>query len=190
MFTVSQEERQSPLTSEALARRLRRIPEYPRPGVTFIDITPILRDGAAYRAAIDAMEREAAGLAFDLVVAPEARGFLFGAPLAVRLGVGFVPVRKAGKLPADTVAAPYALEYGEDRVEMHADAVGAGDRVLVVDDLLATGGTVGAAIDLVEELGGEVAGALFLVELEEIGGRTGRLRGYEVRSVVRTTEAG
>lgn len=178
------------MTSQALAQRLRRIPEYPRQGVTFIDITPILGDGRAYRAAIDAMEREASRLSFDLIAAPEARGFLFGAPLAVRLGVGFVPVRKAGKLPGDTVAAPYALEYGEDRMEMHRDAVRPGDRVLVVDDLLATGGTVGAAIDLVQGLGGQVAGALFLVELEEIGGRTGRLKGYPVLSVVRTTEAG
>lgn len=178
------------MTSEALAQGLRRIPEYPRPGVTFIDITPILRDRELYRNAIEAMAAEAAALRFDLIVAPEARGFLFGAPLALRLGVGFAPVRKGGKLPSDTVSARYALEYGEDRVEMHRDAVRPGERVLVVDDLLATGGTVGAAIDLVEDVGGAVAGALFLVELEEIGARTGRLKGYPVLSVVRTTEAG
>jgi adenine phosphoribosyltransferase len=188
MFTVSQRGGGTTVTTQALASRLRRIPGYPRPGVTFIDITPVLQDGAAERGAIEALEREAAPLAFDLVVAPEARGFLFGAPLAVRRGVGFAPVRKAGKLPSATVSAPYALEYGEDRVEMHRDALRPGERVLVVDDLLATGGTVGAGIDLVEALGGRVAAALFLVELVELGGRAGRLKDYRVLSVVRTTE--
>jgi adenine phosphoribosyltransferase len=189
MFQVSQEGGGGALTTQTLAARLRRVAGYPRPGVTFIDITPVLRDGDAYRSAIEALEREVASLAFDLVVAPEARGFLFGAPLAVRRGVGFAPVRKAGKLPSDTVTSPYVLEYGEDRLELHRDAVRAGERVLVVDDLLATGGTVGAAIDLVEALGGQVVAALFLVELVELGGRQGRLQGYDVLSVVRTTEA-
>jgi adenine phosphoribosyltransferase len=177
------------LTTEALAQRLRRIPGHPRPGVTFIDITPVLQDGEAYRAAVDAMAALVAPVAFDLVVAPEARGFLVGAPLAVRRGAGFAPVRKAGKLPSATVATSYALEYGEDRVEMHADAVRRGQRVLVVDDLLATGGTVRAAIDLVEGLGGVVVATAFLIELEELGARAGRLKGYPVLSVVRTTEA-
>ena len=191
MFTVSQGDLGGrPLTTRPLAARLRRIPGYPREGVTFVDITPILQDGEAYREAMEALDREVRDIAFDLVVAPEARGFLFGAPLALRRGAGFAPVRKAGKLPSETVAARYALEYGEDRVEMHRDAVRAGERVLVVDDLLATGGTVAAAIELVEALGGQVVGALFLVELEELGGRRGRLRDYAVRSVVRTTEAG
>lgn len=178
------------MTIDALGRRLRRIEDYPRPGVTFIDITPVLADGEAFAAAMDSLAEAVADVEFDLVVAPEARGFLVGAPLALRRGTGFVPVRKAGKLPHATIAARYQLEYGEDRVEIHADAIGRGRRVLVVDDLLATGGTVRAAIDLVERLGGQVAATAFLVELEELGARTGRLRDYPVRSVVRTTEAG
>lgn len=178
------------MRAEALAARLRRIPGHPRPGVTFVDIMPLVGDGEAFAAAIAALDAVVADLSFDLVVAPEARGFLVGAPLAVRRGVGFVPVRKAGKLPGQTVGAAYALEYGEDRVEMHRDAVAPGRRVLVVDDLLATGGTVGAAIDLVRALGGEVVAAAFLVELIELGARAGRLNGCEVRAVIRTTEAG
>lgn len=177
------------MTTDALARRLRRIPDHPRPGVTFIDITPLLADGEAFAAAIDALVAAVADVEFDLVVAPEARGFLVGAPLALRRGTGFVPVRKAGKLPHATVRARYELEYGADSVEIHTDAIAPGQRVLVVDDLLATGGTVRAAIDLVERLGGTVAAAAFLVELEELGARNGRLHAYPVRSVLRTTEA-
>lgn len=177
------------VTTETLERRLRRIPDHPRPGVTFIDITPILADGEAFQSAIDALDKAVADIVFDVVVAPEARGFLVGAPLAVRRGVGFVPVRKAGKLPHETIRANYQLEYGEDSVEMHADAIRPGERVLVVDDLLATGGTVRAAIDLVERMGGKVAAAAFLVELEELGARDGRLQAYPVRAVLRTTEA-
>jgi adenine phosphoribosyltransferase len=178
------------LTIQALAERLWRVPGYPREGVTFLDLTPILRDAQAYRAAVEALGHEVEDLAFDLVVAPEARGFLFGAPLALARGVGFAPVRKAGKLPRETARARYALEYGEDELEIHRDAVRAGERVLVVDDLVATGGTVAAVIDLVEGLGGQVAAALCLVELVELGARSGRLRGHALRSVLRTTETG
>jgi len=178
------------VTAETLERRLRRIPGHPRPGVTFIDITPLLADGAAYAAAIAALDQATADLVFDVVVAPEARGFLFGAPLAVRRGVGFVPVRKAGKLPYRTTRAGYRLEYGEDSVEMHADALRPGERALVVDDLLATGGTVGAAIELVEGAGATVVACAFLVELTELGARAGGLAGRDVRAVIRTTEEG
>lgn len=171
-----------------LAERLRRIPDHPRAGVTFIDILPIIGTGDAFREAIDQLAQAVEDLEADVVVAPEARGFLVGAPLALQRGIGFVPVRKAGKLPWEVERTTYQLEYGSDTVEIHRDAVQPGARVLVVDDLLATGGTVLAAIDLVERLGGVVTGAAFLVELEDLGARTGRLDGRTVRSVLRIRE--
>ncbi len=166
---------------------LRTIPDFPRDGINFIDITPWVQDGAAFRAAIEELAAFARPLGIDIVAAPEARGFLVGAPLAVALGVGFAPVRKPGRLPYDTIRADYELEYGEASLEIHVDAVKPGQRVLVVDDLLATGGTVAATIGLMERQGGKVQGLGFLVELEFLSGRD-RLPQLPIHSVVRLAE--
>lgn len=166
---------------------LRFIPDFPRPGINFVDITPWVGDGAAYRQAIEELAAFARPLGVDVVVGPEARGFLVGAPLALALGVGFAPVRKPGRLPYDTIRADYELEYGQASLEMHVDAVQPGQRVLVVDDLLATGGTVEAAIDLIERQGGRVAGIGFLVELRFLNGRA-RLPNLPIHSLVQIDE--
>lgn len=166
-----------------LASRIRDIPDFPQKGILFKDITTLLKDGAAFKVAIDALTEHARSWDVDVVVGMESRGFIFAAPIAYNLGVGFVPVRKLGKLPAETISAEYALEYGTNTLELHVDAIRDGQRVVVVDDLLATGGTVGATIDLVERLGGEVVGAAFLVELGFLGGRR-HLAGYRVASQV------
>jgi adenine phosphoribosyltransferase len=153
-------------------RLVRPIEDWPDPGITFRDITPLLGDPAAFGAAIDALVTLAQEVGpVDAVLGIEARGFLFGPSIAQRLGVGFVPVRKLGKLPAESLSATYDLEYGSATIEMHVDAIGAGDRVLVVDDVLATGGTLRAAADLVGQAGGVVAGNLVLIELLALGGR-------------------
>ncbi len=154
-----------------LAEYIRAIPDFPKPGILFRDITPLLASAAAFRAAIDQLAEHYRGAAIDVVAAAEARGFLFAAPLAVALGRGLVPVRKAGKLPHTTHALEYALEYGTDRLEMHADGVLPGQRVLLVDDLLATGGTMRACCRLVEMSGARVAGCAFLIELAGLDGR-------------------
>jgi adenine phosphoribosyltransferase len=151
---------------------VRDIPDFPIPGILFKDITPLLLDAAALDAAISALAAPLAGERVDFVVAAEARGFILGAALARELGAGFVPARKPGKLPGETITAEYALEYGIDALEVHADALAGGARVLVHDDLLATGGTAGALCDLVEELGGEIVGCSFLIELSALGGRS------------------
>jgi adenine phosphoribosyltransferase len=150
---------------------IRDIPGFPRPGVVFKDISPLLLDPRALNDAVVGLARLAEPLEVDYVVAAEARGFILGAPLARELGVGFVPARRPGKLPHDTVSAEYALEYGINALEMHADALSGGTRVLVHDDLLATGGTAGALCELVEGLGAEVAACEFLIELSFLGGR-------------------
>lgn len=165
-----------------LTRFIRDIPDHPRPGVLFRDITPLLRDPAAFSAAIEALAEPWFG-EIDAVAGVEARGFVFGAPVAQRLGVGFVPVRKPGKLPWSTTSVEYALEYGTDSVEIHTDAVSAGERVLLVDDVLATGGTAGAAQVLLSGAGAAVVGASFLIELVGLAGRD-RLGDLPVRSVV------
>ncbi|EFM09340.1 adenine phosphoribosyltransferase [Paenibacillus curdlanolyticus YK9] len=162
---------------------IRVIPDYPQPGIRFKDITTLLKDGAAYRAAIEAMHKAIAHKEIDLVAGPEARGFVIGAPLAISLGVGFVPVRKSGKLPGETVEASYDLEYGKDRLAIHADSIKPGQRVLIADDLLATGGTIATTIDLIRQLGGEVVGASFLIELSYLPGRE-KLGGIEVQSLI------
>lgn len=162
---------------------VRDIPDFPRPGIVFKDITPLLLDAAALDQAVSELAALARPLAVDLVVAAEARGFILGAALARELGVGFVPARKPGKLPSETVSAEYVLEYGIDALEMHADALAGGIRVLVHDDLLATGGTAAAVCKLVEELGAVVAGCAFLVELSFLGGRA-RLAPHEVLTVI------
>jgi len=158
---------------QQLSRSIRDVPDFPKPGIVFRDITTLLRDPKLLHLALDEMVHlvESASLHVDRVVAIESRGFILGAALADRLGVGFVPIRKPGKLPWRTVAASYALEYGTDSIEMHADAVDATDEVLIVDDLIATGGTAAAAGELVTRLGARVAAYLFLIELTALSGR-------------------
>ena len=150
---------------------IRTIPDYPKPGIQFRDITTLLKDPQGFRATINALVERYRGRGITKVVGTEARGFMFGAPLAYALGVGFVPVRKKGKLPAKTTGHEYALEYGHDRIEMHDDAIDAGDQVLVIDDLLATGGTAQATVMLVRGLGGTVVECAFVIDLPALGGR-------------------
>jgi adenine phosphoribosyltransferase len=166
-----------------LRDHVRDIPDFPSPGIVFKDITPLLLHPGALNAAVEGLAEFAAGLGVELVVAAEARGFILGGALARTLGAGFVPARKPGKLPHDTVSAEYALEYGIDALEVHADALAGGARVLVHDDLLATGGTARALCDLVGELGGIVVGCAFLVELSFLGGRE-RLAPHEVFALI------
>jgi adenine phosphoribosyltransferase len=172
---------------EHLKQKIRHVPDFPKPGILFYDITTLLRDPVGFREAVDAVEAPYKGGAIDLVVGVESRGFILGAALADRLGAGFVPVRKVGKLPSTTVKVTYDLEYGSDSLEMHDDAIAAGQRVLVVDDLLATGGTARATVDLVRRLGGHVAGVAFLVELTFLGGRA-KLAGEDVFSAIQYSE--
>jgi adenine phosphoribosyltransferase len=163
---------------------IREIPDWPRKGILFYDITTLLKDKVGFRQLIDALADEYAGKSIDRVLGIEARGFIFGPALAYRLGTGFVPVRKPNKLPAETSRVTYQLEYGNDTLEVHRDAVLPGDRVLIVDDLLATGGTAGACAQLARGLGATVAGAAFVVELEFLNGRS-RLDGVEVFSLLK-----
>jgi len=150
---------------------VRDIPDFPKEGILFRDITPLLLDPKALACTLDLMESWAAAQHPDLIVGIESRGFIFGVPLAARMGLGFVPVRKPGKLPGSTLSEQYALEYGEDALEIHEDAIDDGQRVLLVDDLLATGGTAAAAGRLVSRAGGRVVGSLFVIELADLGGR-------------------
>ena len=166
-----------------LASFIRDIPDFPVEGILFKDITPLLQNPQAFREAIDQLAARYKDRAIDQVVAIESRGFIFGAPLAYKLGAGFIPVRKPGKLPAETISVEYTLEYGTNTLEMHKDALKPGDRVLLVDDLLATGGSARAAANLVEQLGGKVEGIAFLIELEFLHGRS-KLEGYDVFSLI------
>jgi adenine phosphoribosyltransferase len=166
-----------------LKTRIRSIADFPKPGILFRDITPLLGDGRLFAEAVRRMAEPYKPGDVDAVVGAEARGFIFGTAVALALGAGFVPVRKRGKLPAETVRATYDLEYGTDTIEMHADAIRKGSRALMVDDLLATGGTMAAACELVERAGGRVAGVEFLIELAFLGGRR-RLAKYRVRSQI------
>ncbi len=163
---------------------VRDIDDFPRPGIVYKDITPLLGNVDAFRFAIDALADHWCGASVDHVVGIEARGFLFGAPLAYRCGAGFVPVRKAGKLPAATRAQDYELEYGTDTLEVHADAIAEGDRVLIIDDVLASGGTAAAAIKLIASAGAQIVGLGFLAELVFLGGAK-KLQGFEVMSLLR-----
>ena len=172
------------MSSGLLKARIRDIPDFPRQGIVFKDIMPLLGDPAAFREAIEGLAEWAEPLRPDVVLGAEARGFILGGALAYRLGCGFVAARKPGKLPWRTVSVEYALEYGSDALELHDDAIRPGTRVLVHDDLLATGGTSRAKVDLVERLGGTVVGVAFLVELASLEGRK-RLDGYDVFSLVR-----
>ena len=161
------------------------IPDFPRPGILFRDVTGVLDSGEGLHLAIEQLASRLDGLDFDAIAGVESRGFLFGAPLAYKLGKGFIPVRKPGKLPRAVVRQSYDLEYGSATVEMHADAVEPGQRIVVMDDLLATGGTAKAAATLVERLGGEVVKMLFLVELFDLGARESRLGDYNVDAVLK-----
>jgi adenine phosphoribosyltransferase len=166
-----------------LKEKIRVIPDFPEPGIRFKDITTLLQDGQAFRYAIDRLAQYAKERNADLIAGPEARGFVLAAPLAYSMGAGFVPVRKAGKLPGETVTVSYDLEYGKDKLEIHRDAIKPGQRVVLADDLLATGGTIGSTIKLVEELGGVVAGVAFMIELTYLNGRE-ILKDYDVFSLV------
>lgn len=161
---------------DTLKARIRNVPDFPKPGILFYDITTLLRDPAGFQDVVDALATPFVGADIDLVVGVESRGFILGAAVADRIKSGFVPVRKVGKLPSKTVRVSYDLEYGSDSLEMHSDAIDAGSRVLIVDDLLATGGTARATVDLVKQLGGTVHAVAFLIELVALGGRA-RLEG-------------
>jgi adenine phosphoribosyltransferase len=167
---------------EHLKQLIRDIPDFPQPGILFRDITPLLRDPAAFRQVTAALAEPFRGRV-DAVAGVESRGFIFGAPLAAELGVGFLPIRKAGKLPGDKLAMEYALEYGTSTLEIHTDAVRPGERILLADDLLATGGTARAAGGLIEAVGGKVEGIAFVIELLFLQGRT-VLEGYDVRALL------
>jgi adenine phosphoribosyltransferase len=171
------------MDANELKSHIVEVPDFPKPGISFKDITPVLKSPAAYRYVIDRMYDEYKDSGVDLVLGVESRGFLFGAPLAVMLGRGFIPVRKPGKLPRERISASYALEYGVDALEVHRDAVRDGQRVVLVDDVLATGGTIAACAQLVRKLGGEVVGVCFLMELTFLMGRQ-KLEGEKVFSVV------
>ncbi|MUG45444.1 adenine phosphoribosyltransferase [Paenibacillus woosongensis] len=163
---------------------IRVIPDFPQPGISFKDITTLLNNGEKYREAINELKKMVSDLKIDLIAGPEARGFVVGAPLAYALGVGFIPIRKSGKLPYKTIEVGYALEYGSDRLAMHSDAVKPGQNVLIADDLLATGGTISTSVQLVRELGGNVVGTAFLIELSELNGRE-KLPGIDVFSLLK-----
>jgi len=162
---------------------IREVPDYPKPGINFYDITTLLKDAAGLRAVIDALEKGAGGQRIDSVVGIEARGFIFAPALAYALNAGFIPIRKPKKLPAATERMEYALEYGTDSIEIHRDAVEAGQNVLIVDDVLATGGTAAAAAKLVENLGGKVVGLAFVIELDFLKGRS-RLPGHRIDALL------
>lgn len=172
-----------PLDASDLRRFVRDVPDFPKPGILFRDVTPLLADAAALRRAVDAVAEPLRGERIDLVLGIESRGFLFGVPVALALGAGLVIVRKPGKLPWKTLRASYELEYGTDTVEMHVDAVAPGQRVVVVDDLVATGGTAAAAVGLARQAGADVVACAFLIELDALGGRA-RLDVPAVHSVL------
>jgi adenine phosphoribosyltransferase len=171
------------MTPDELRAKIREIPDFPKPGILFYDITTLLKDPTAYRAAIDAMLAPYESQKVDVVVGMESRGFIFSAPMAYQLGAGLVPVRKLGKLPAETISVEYALEYGSNTLEIHRDAIEPGQRVLIVDDLLATGGTVRGTVELAQRLKGEIVGLAFLVELTFLKGRD-RLADLPVSAVI------
>ena len=172
------------MTTKDLASKIRDIPDFPKPGILFKDITTLLKDGDSFKAAVDGLIERIGKRDVDVVVGMESRGFIFGAPIAYNLGVGFVPVRKLGKLPAEVVSVEYDLEYGSATLEMHKDAIKPGAKVLIVDDLLATGGTARATVDLVRQLGGDVHGVAVLIELTALNGRS-KLQGENVRAVLK-----
>jgi adenine phosphoribosyltransferase len=162
---------------------IREVPDFPKKGILFYDITTLLQDGPAFNECINDLHMLVKGKKFDKIAAIESRGYVFAAPLALKLGCGLVMIRKPGKLPFDKITESYDLEYGSSSIEVHKDAIAPGERVLIVDDLLATGGTMGAAARLVEKLGGKVSGIVFMIELDELKGRE-KLNGYEIKSLL------
>lgn len=166
-----------------LKKLIREVPNFPKPGINFYDITTLLKHPEGLRQTVDALAAQFSGENVDVIVGVEARGFIFAPALAYHMGAGFVPVRKPNKLPADRASISYDLEYGQDTLEIHRDAIGDGHRVIIADDLLATGGTAKAVVDLVEGLGGRIVGLVFVVELEFLRGRE-KLAGYDVRSLI------
>jgi adenine phosphoribosyltransferase len=164
--------------------KIRHIPDFPKPGIDFLDITPLLLEKETFKYIIDKLSEELKNTDFDIIACSEARGFIFGAPLAYALNKGFVPIRKKDKLPGEKISVQYDLEYGYDILEMHADAIKPGQKVVIADDILATGGTLAANVKLIEKLGGEVVKILFLIELEFLKGRE-KLKGYDVCSLLR-----
>ena len=171
------------MSADSLRAKIREVPDFPKPGILFYDITTLLNDAEAFREALELMNEPFKDEKIDIVVGMESRGFIFSAPMALHLNAGFVPVRKLGKLPSETISIEYELEYGTNTLEVHRDAIRPGQRVLIVDDLLATGGTVLGTIDLVKQLKGEVVGLSFLVELGFLKGRE-RLDGYPINSII------
>ena len=171
------------MTIDALKSRIRHVPDFPKAGILFYDVTTLLRDPEGFKLSIDSMAEPYHGKGISLVVGIESRGFILGAAVADRIGAGFVPVRKVGKLPSTRIRVTYDLEYGSDSLEMHSDAIEKGQKVLIVDDLLATGGTARATVDLVKQLGGEVVGVALLIELVGLNGRD-KLQGENVRAVL------
>jgi len=167
-----------------LKKYIAQIPDFPKPGILFKDITPLMLDGQAYTYAANKMTEFAKSMGATVIVGPEARGFIFGCPVAVNLGIGFAPVRKPGKLPRACVTVKYDLEYGSNELSMHLDALKPGDKVLIIDDLLATGGTVLATIELIEQLGAEVVGLSFLIELAELNGRA-KLKNKPIQALIK-----
>ncbi len=168
---------------ENLKKLIREVPDFPKDGINFYDITTLLKDADGLKQTLDALAEQYKDQNIDTVIGVESRGFIFAAPLAYQLGAGFVPVRKPKKLPAEKVSVSYDLEYGQDTLEMHKDAVGEGHKVLIVDDLLATGGTAKAVVDLVEGLGGEIVGLAFVIELPFLNGRA-KFAGHDVFSLL------
>lgn len=162
---------------------IRVIPDFPQPGISFKDITTLLGNGPRYQDSINELKKMVSALKIDLIAGPEARGFVVGAPLAYALGVGFVPIRKKGKLPFETIEVTYDLEYGQDTLAMHSDAIKPGQNVLIADDLLATGGTIATCVELVRQLGGNVVGTAFMIELSDLNGRA-KLTDLEVFSLL------
>jgi len=163
---------------------IRNIPDWPEKGILFRDITPLLSSAEAFKCAVEALCADFSDIGVDYVAAVEARGFIFGSVVAEKLGAGFIPIRKEGKLPAKTERATYDLEYGSDTLEVHSDAVSKGDKILMIDDLLATGGTMSAACELIEKIGGTISGISFLIELTNLKGRA-KLQNYNIKTVMR-----
>ena len=172
------------MNNALLEKSIRNIPDFPKPGILFRDVTTLIKNKAAFKKSVDLLAKKYRGKGFDKVVGVEARGFIFAAAVAHKIGAGFVPVRKKGKLPFKTIATTYQLEYGTDTLEIHQDAIISGEKVLIIDDLLATGGTVGAVIELVKQLGGKVAGIGFVIELVDLNGKD-KFKEYPVYSLVK-----
>ncbi len=172
------------LTAQTILSRIRDVPDHPKKGIMFRDITPLLKDSSAFNATVEELARRLSGKDFDYIAGIEARGFIIGSALSYLMKKGFVPIRKKGKLPYKTVSKEYMLEYGSAAVEMHTDSIEKGSRVIVVDDLLATGGTAAASAELIESLGGVIAGFAFIIELSQLNGRS-RLGGYDITALVK-----